>query len=106
MQGSEQQIYAAISNARFEERTAAFPIHDFEFQPNNQVLENPVRPPMIIRPITPSTLMALTEPCLMAWCSKSALDQSFPSVNVSITGFDEIAAINYMPQIAQNSWGY
>ena len=23
---------------------------------------------MVIRPITPSTLMALTDPCLMAWC--------------------------------------
>ena len=26
-----------------------------------------------VRPITPSTLMALTEPCLMAWCYKLEL---------------------------------
>ena len=28
----------------------------------------PARPPMIVRPISASTLIALTEPCLMAWC--------------------------------------
>lgn len=50
--------------------------------------------------------MALTEPCLMTWCSKSALDRSFPPVNVSLAGFDEIEAINYMPPSAHNSWGY
>lgn len=27
-----------------------------------------------IRPITPSTLMALTEPCLMAWCLDTGAD--------------------------------
>ena len=28
----------------------------------------PACPPMIVRPISASTLIALTEPCLMAWC--------------------------------------
>ena len=46
------------------------------------------RSKLVIRPISPSTLMALTEPCLMAWCT--AFDESltepgssacFPSQN-------------------------
>ena len=102
-----QQIYAPISNARFEEHTPAFqPVYGSEVHANNHVSGNsgyPARPPMIIRPITPSTLMALTEPCLMAWCSKSALDQRFPPVNVSVDGTE---AINYMPPSGHSSWGY
>lgn len=36
---------------------------------NNKQFTATGRSKLIIRPITPSTLMALTEPCLMAWCT-------------------------------------
>jgi len=38
-------------------------------------------PKMIIRPITPSTLMALTEPCLMGWCFSDAEENPDPNNN-------------------------
>ncbi|KIM40380.1 hypothetical protein M413DRAFT_178434 [Hebeloma cylindrosporum] len=109
VQGNEHQVYAPISNTRFQD--AAFqpiPGPGIEVQPNNQGFWNPgcPRPPMIIRPITPSTLMALTEPCLMAWCSKSALDKRFPSASVSGADYDGARAVDYMPSSAQNTWGY
>ncbi|KAF8963606.1 hypothetical protein BDZ97DRAFT_1758452 [Flammula alnicola] len=75
------------------------------------------QPGMIIRPISPSTLMALTEPCLMAWCS--APDSDLP---ISTARVSQMTSIQYHPtpdtrrtlygdtqNMASNplnSWGY
>ena len=47
------------------------------------VLHHDKQPPMIFRPISPSTLMALTEPCLMVWCDTAAEDLSIGFLSAS-----------------------
>ncbi|KAF9478121.1 hypothetical protein BDN70DRAFT_944382 [Pholiota conissans] len=75
-----------------------------------------VQPSMIIRPISASTLIALTEPCLMKWCldPDSELLSPLPSSSDPVvlpftfnTGFQA----DMMPAAAPNtrvvnSWGY
>ncbi|KAJ7478634.1 hypothetical protein B0H11DRAFT_1280101 [Mycena galericulata] len=40
-----------------------------------------------IRPISPSTLMALTEPCLMAWCLEYPMPKPLPPVSYRAYGY-------------------
>ncbi|KAF8161359.1 hypothetical protein B0H34DRAFT_796164 [Crassisporium funariophilum] len=66
---------------------------------------------MVIRPISASTLMALTEPCLMAWCD-------FPNEDMAVP---DHSAVDFPPKASAqtfhansknmassvcNSWGY
>ena len=60
----------------------------------------------VIRPISPSTLMALTEPCLMAWCTASddSLTEPGPSVHLPLQSSDHN---NYVDnKMVYNAWGY
>lgn len=68
-----------------------------------------MRPPFIVRPISPSTLIALTEPCLMAWCYNEDLD-------FNCTNSPVLALPISWPSVGRrdksgtlrgvNSWGY
>jgi hypothetical protein len=62
---------------------------------------------LIIRPISPSTLMALTEPCLMAWCTASDdnLVEPIPSAYLPLQSSDYN---NYVDKnkTVYNAWGY
>ena len=65
------------------------------------------RSKLIIRPISPSTLMALTEPCLMAWCTASDenLAEPVPSAYLPLQNSDYD---NYVDKnkTVYNAWGY
>ncbi|KJA28782.1 hypothetical protein HYPSUDRAFT_50960 [Hypholoma sublateritium FD-334 SS-4] len=72
----------------------------------------PARPPMIVRPISASTLIALTEPCLMAWCCDPESDFLNTTV-VPIVSNPWPAAMTVVGQNGAgtigdrvNSWGY
>lgn len=71
-----------------------------------------------VRSISPSTLMALTEPCLMAWCFDPDLDfNTNPQVssmsvqqvyNVSSVPavYDAPLSADYVMPVNRNVWGY
>lgn len=63
------------------------------------------RPELVIRPISPSTLIALTEPCLMAWCT--AFDENLAEHGSSAC-FPSLDGNNYLDTSAAvyNAWGY
>jgi hypothetical protein len=77
-------------------------------------------PKMVIRPITPSTLMALTEPCLMAWCYAEDGADSDPKSHSGFAGVgassetartreeDCYVGLEYMYETGRmrNVWGY
>lgn len=67
---------------------------DGRMSPPPYRLESYIGPqaPFVIRPITPSTLIALTEPCLMAFCRSP------------LFGHFSTASVTYMASC--NSWGY
>ncbi|KAF8190814.1 hypothetical protein BJ912DRAFT_1041828 [Pholiota molesta] len=66
------------------------------------------QPTMIIRPISASTLMALTEPCLMKWWLDP--DDELLCGPTSGLGPPPVAAVQYnavqAPSGTMNSWGY
>ena len=68
------------------------------------------RSKLVIRPISPSTLMALTEPCLMAWCTSTdeSLIEPGPSAHLPLQSSDHN---NYADKknnlkTVYNAWGY
>ena len=66
------------------------------------------RSKLVIRPISPSTLMALTEPCLMAWCT--ALDDSLAEPCLSdylpLQTSDYNNYVDKKNKEVYNAWGY
>ena len=66
------------------------------------------RSKLVIRPISPSTLMALTEPCLMAWCTASdeSLTELSPSAYLPLQSSDHNNYIDKKNKAVYNAWGY
>ena len=63
------------------------------------------RSKLVIRPISPSTLIALTEPCLMAWCT--AFDDSLAEPGSSAyLPLQSSDYNNYDNKAVYNAWGY
>ena len=63
------------------------------------------RTKLVIRPISPSTLIALTEPCLMAWCT--AFDDSLAEPGSSAyLPLQSSDYNNYDDKAVYNAWGY
>ena len=64
---------------------------------------------LVIRPISPSTLMALTEPCLMAWCTASdeSLTKPGPSAYLPFQNSDNNNYdVDKKNMTVYNAWGY
>ena len=63
---------------------------------------------LVIRPISPSTLMALTEPCLMAWCT--AFDENLAEPDSSayfpLQSSDDNNYVDTRNKGIYNPWGY
>ncbi|KAF8806611.1 hypothetical protein BYT27DRAFT_7257317 [Phlegmacium glaucopus] len=63
---------------------------------------------LVIRPISPSTLMALTEPCLMAWCT--AFEEDLPEPGLSayfpLQSSDYNNYVDTKGSAVCNVWGY
>ena len=65
------------------------------------------RSKLVIRPISPSTLIALTEPCLMAWCTPFDDSLAEPGSSAYLTQSSEYN--NYVDKnntAVYNVWGY
>jgi hypothetical protein len=68
------------------------------------------RSKLVIRPISPSTLMALTEPCLMAWCTSS--DENLTELVTGPSAYLPLQSShcnNYVDKknkTVYNAWGY
>ena len=63
-------------------------------------------PKLVIRPISPATLMALTEPCLMAWCN--AFDDSTSLAQPGSSLYLPLQNLDYNNFVVDkiNVWGY
>ena len=80
-------------------------------QPSKGKAPETVKPTMIIRPITPSTIMALTEPCLMNWCYRVEEDDQIQiPIAANIASLHALANLTNMlsnrAPSCQNPWGY
>jgi hypothetical protein len=68
------------------------------------------RPKLVIRPISPSTLMALTEPCLMAWCTTFDENLAEPGSSSACLPLPSSDYNNYdvdkRNKAVYNVWGY
>jgi hypothetical protein len=67
------------------------------------------KPKLVIRPISPSTLIALTEPCLMAWCT--AFDENLAEPGSSpaclpLPSSDYNNHVDKKNKAVYNAWGY
>lgn len=67
------------------------------------------RSKLVIRPISPSTLIALTEPCLMAWCT--AFDENLAEPGSSpaflpLPNSDYNNHVDKKNKAVYNAWGY
>ena len=67
------------------------------------------RSKLVIRPISPSTLMALTEPCLMDWCTAlddESLVKPCPSADLPLQISDHSNFVDKKNKTVCNAWGY
>ena len=67
------------------------------------------RTKLVIRPISPSTLMALTEPCLMTWCTAlddDSLAKPGPSAYLPLQNSDYNNYVDKKNRAVYNAWGY
>ena len=65
------------------------------------------RSKLVIRPISPSTLIALTEPCLMAWCTAfdESLAEPVSSAHLPLPSSDHNNYVDKKKAV-YNAWGY
>ena len=66
------------------------------------------RSKLVIRPISPSTLIALTEPCLMAWCTAfdDSLAEPGSSAYMPLQSSDYNNYVDKKKKTVYNAWGY
>lgn len=83
---------------------------DYNILPNsgNSKQTTPGRSKLIIRPISPSTLMALTEPCLMAWCTTfdGNLAEPSPAAYLPLQSSYYNNCADTKSNTVYNAWGY
>ena len=63
------------------------------------------RSKLVIRPISPSTLIALTEPCLMAWCTAFDDNTAEPASSAYLP-LQSSDYNNCVDKAVYNAWGY